>query len=184
MGLNEASVKSKRLFGQLATPRACCFRDSKLVHEVSGSVKFRQARIRWRVRGLPGDRGLVVLLRFQTSSRSGGVCAGKKKGFVRFRVDATRASESGLLLRCEPDSGPGGDVSGPLRLHRQHITRIEFVAFRQELSLWCRLKELCRNPHPVAGPHDRSFDECIELQLARDLRQLLRSLPVMTHRLE
>src|SRR5207302_8779158 len=73
-----------------------------------------------------------------------------------------------------------GDVLRDAHMQSRCVTQLTIVTFRPQVRIAGSMDELDSDPSPLAGDHDTSFDERINAQLSRAVRQRFTS-PLKAH---
>src|ERR1700680_1895692 len=100
-----------------------------------------------------------------------GVVIAEQVGVIRLGVDGASASEALPLLRRQLNLDLTDDSLRYLALHDQHILRVALVYFGPQLSFGLPANQLGSHLQPIAGALNGTFDDGVNVQLARDLRQ-------------
>ena len=103
--------------------------------------------------------------------------------FVSFRIDRSRSGEAHPLPRRHLHTDPPGHVPRYFSLHADDVAQIELVALCPQMPFRRRLNQIGRDANSLSGVEHGAFQECVHLELPRNLRQGLRGLPVADHRL-
>jgi hypothetical protein len=90
---------------------------------------------------------------------------------VRFGIDGVNLHQHTALFGGQLDADLLGDVSGNFILQGEDVFQIAFVAPCPQMVIFAGFDQLRTNAHTPRAARDRAFHDCIDLQIAPNLRQ-------------
>jgi len=97
-------------------------------------------------------------------------------------IDAPLGLKLGPVLGRERHPHPASDVCRDLGLQPQHVADVPVIRLGPQMPVPPGIDELSGDPDPVALSDHRALDEGLHPELAGDLRDWLRLVPVLEHR--